>query len=376
MAAPDSGQINSDQPNSRKCRHGALAIISGIFRPRSPHQPPIGLRNDHARLVDEVAQRQPDQRGGTMRPSPADRPRPASEPGVPAPRVQAQGRPLARPMPRQMTMPAVTSTARHRHAGQPASTGLARLLTGGRDQRVNLFGIGPHRTDRNGHFARGDQRHPGAATPTAGMRGSVTCQTVCRGEASNRADSSTPAPPWPVRNRRSARPRATPLRHGSNWPRPSLPTGPAEAGQGVPPLQTEAGLPRRGLEIERHEEHQPQQRQPQPPPGEIGSHQQPGHRRPQRHARRAGRPGEEKRVEQENSCGPRRQEFSAKYEVQGSQEGAGQQGDRRYALSFHRSRIPLRPGFCRQNRNHFCRERPPWRAGQRNGEAVPLSAGA
>ena len=90
-------------------------------------------------------------------------------------------------------------------------------------------------------------------------------------------------------------------RHGMdpNGPGPTFQQRRAETGQRVPALQPEAGLPRRRLEIQRHEEHQPQQRQPQPPAQQIGANQQPRQQRPQRHAHRADGPGEPEGVQEQ-----------------------------------------------------------------------------
>ena len=66
----------------------------------------------------------------------------------------------------------------------------------------------------------------------------------------------------------------------------------------APALQPEARLPRRRLEIERHEEHQPERGQPQPPARQIGPHQQPGQESPQRDAHGARRAGQQERVQE------------------------------------------------------------------------------
>ena len=42
-AAADSGQINSDQPNSRECRHGALAIMFRHFAAENPRTSPASV---------------------------------------------------------------------------------------------------------------------------------------------------------------------------------------------------------------------------------------------------------------------------------------------------------------------------------------------
>ena len=73
-------------------------------------------------------------------------------------------------------------------------------------------------------------------------------------------------------------------------PGPALQPHRAGIGQGIPALQSEAGLPGGRLQVERHQEHEAQEDAARAAARHIGTHQQPGPQRSQRHGQRQTAP--------------------------------------------------------------------------------------
>ncbi len=298
--AAAQGPITSDQPNSRRFRHGDCQH-DGQALPRRPtsHPADIGLRHQHARLVEQIAQghghQQQDHDGGKQQRRHAE-PAQGEDPGP----LHA-GRPVVRRELGTEDQRGRHHQGNHDHAGQRRQGGVARFHAD-RGPGVDFFRVRAHDEQvGDGHFAGSDDGGPESGHSD-------------RGQCAAKRDVKEHLPRRTVQvgllfQFRFHQPQAgADDQHDPGHGRHGVdPDGPAPAfqprGGGIreraPALGAEAGLPGRRQQIQRHQRQQPHDQQCPAAAGKIRPHQQPCQRGPQRQADGAGGRGEQQGIQHE-----------------------------------------------------------------------------